>query len=193
MSGFRYKTEVYQCTVPVEEYLESCLDVPRFLGYCRQCENYGKIWSCPDFDFDPEAYFRQYDTITILGHKIILDEELTSKTVTKEEQKQLLDDLLEGPKKRLDRELLEMESRHPGSRALSGGSCLYCNPGSCARLTGDPCRFPEKMRYSIEALGGNVGLTVTKYLHQELEWMEDRHLPHHFILVGGLLYNQPHS
>ena len=43
------------------------------------------------------------------------------------------------------------------------------------------------MRYSIEALGGNVGLTVTRYLGQKLEWIEEGRLPRYFMLVAGLL------
>ena len=43
------------------------------------------------------------------------------------------------------------------------------------------------MRYSVEALGGNVGLTVQKLLGIQLEWMEEGKLPSYFVLVGGLL------
>ena len=50
-----------------------------------------------------------------------------------------------------------------------------------------PCRYPETMRYSIESLGGNVGLTIEKLMGLKLEWMEEGRLPHHFILVCGLL------
>ena len=187
MTKYRIRSERYDCIVPMKEYLESCVDVPQFLGYCKQCSNYNRIWSCPSHDFDPETYFAAYSQIMIVGHKIILPEELTRKVLTKEEQEPLLKDLLTEPKLTLDKEMLSLEKQHPGSRALSGGSCLYCSPGTCARISGEPCRFPEKMRYSIEALGGNVGLTVTRYLHQELEWIEENHLPHHFILVAGLL------
>ena len=44
------------------------------------------------------------------------------------------------------------------------------------------------MRYSIESLGGNVGLTISKLLKLELEWIEEGKLPNYFILVSGLLY-----
>ena len=54
-------------------------------------------------------------------------------------------------------------------------------------LSGKPCRFQDKMRYSIESLGGNVGKTVTKYLKQELQWVEEGKLPEYFMLIYGLL------
>ena len=43
------------------------------------------------------------------------------------------------------------------------------------------------MRYSIESLGGNVGLTVSKLMGIELEWVTEGKVPSYFVLVGGLL------
>lgn len=42
------------------------------------------------------------------------------------------------------------------------------------------------MRYSIESIGGNVGLTVSKLMGIELEWVQEGKLPSYFVLVGGL-------
>ena len=64
---------------------------------------------------------------------------------------------------------------------------MLCGRDGCTRQKGLPCVRPESMRYSIESLGGNVGLTITRYLHQELLWMEEGKLPDYFILVAGLL------
>ena len=82
--------------------------------------------------------------------------------------------------------LMEEEKKHPGSISLSAGSCQLCKNG-CAKPLGQPCRFPDQMRYSIESLGGNVGLTIEKLMGIQLEWMEEGKLPHHFVLVCGLL------
>lgn len=71
--------------------------------------------------------------------------------------------------------------------SLSSGACLHCKNAECTRLSGKPCRFQDKMRYSIESLGGNVGKTVTKYLKQELQWVEEGKLPEYFMLIYGLL------
>ncbi len=177
----------YTATVSMEEYLEDCVDVDQFLGYCKNCSNYSKVWSCPEFDFDPVDYWKAYDSLYILGRKLILPEELRLRIYSDDEREKVLTDLLKEPKMQLDRDLLAMEQRTPGSRALSGGSCLYCQPGDCARIHALPCRFPDKMRYSIEALGGNVGRTLSRYLHLKLLWMEKGRLPAYFIIVGGLL------
>lgn len=88
-------------------------------------------------------------------------------------------------KKRLSLELFKEEEKYPGSISLSAGSCTKCTV--CSRETGEPCLYPDKMRYSIESLGGNVGLTIEKLMGLRLEWMEEGRLPHHFVLVCGLL------
>ncbi len=33
----KYTTRCYDAVVPVEKYIEECVDVPEFLEYCRQC------------------------------------------------------------------------------------------------------------------------------------------------------------
>ena len=87
----------------------------------------------------------------------------------------------------MSRELFELEKEFPGSVSLSAGSCGMCRGGGCTRPEGKPCRFPEKMRFSIESLGGNVGLTVSRLMGIELEWMEEGKMPSYFVLVGGLM------
>lgn len=187
MENMEFHIEKYECDVPVEEYLEDCVDVPQFLEYCKQCHNYDRTWSCPSFDFDPVDYLKEYRTLRVIGWKINIPEEYRLRVYSNKEQNLMMENLLAGPKKDLDRDMLALERENPGSRALSGGSCLYCRPSDCAKVEGKPCRFPEKMRYSIEALGGNVGLTVTRYLGQKLEWIEKGRLPRYFMLVAGLL------
>ena len=80
-----------------------------------------------------------------------------------------------------------LEERYPGSVSLSAGCCSLCRPEGCGRASGLACRYPQKMRYSIESLGGNVGLTVSKLMGIELEWVTEGRLPSYFVLVGGLL------
>ena len=96
-----YRTERYETVVPVEEYMEQCVDVPTFLEYCRQCPSYQKLWSCPPFDFDPEAYWRRYGRFRIIGIKIFLPEELTYKSFTNAERTGILNETLWEEKKKI--------------------------------------------------------------------------------------------
>ncbi len=197
-----FHTERFEAEVPVKEYLETCVDVPTFAEYCRACPNYNKTWSCPEFDFDPLDYWKRYQTLHLIGEKIYLPEYLTSGSYSPQDTARMTARIMGIYKNDLAEELLQMEKGKPGSVSLSGGYCSQCaqeqrgdeseeqmiDSSFCTRTKGRPCRHPNRMRYSIEALGGNVGLTVTKYLHQKLLWMEEGKLPEYYMLVLGLLY-----
>lgn len=182
-----YTTQRYTSSISVSEYLEKYVDIPTFLECCKACSSYNKTWSCPSYDFDVENYWRKYKTFDLTAIKIIFPKEMTEKTYTKEELNQIYEDTLFREKKLLSEELYVAESNTPNSISLSAGSCSLCKKG-CTRLEGKPCRFPDKMRHSIESLGGNVGLTINKLMGLELEWVEENKLPSHFILVCGLLH-----
>lgn len=70
-------------------------------------------------------------------------------------------------------ELLSLEKECPGSVCLSAG-----NAGVSQK---------ERMRYSIESLGGNVDKLCRELLGVSLEWGKDGMLPDQITLVAGLL------
>ena len=70
-------------------------------------------------------------------------------------------------------ELLMMEKQLPQSVCLSAG-----NAGIVEK---------ERMRYSIESLGGNVDKLCKDLLGISLEWGKGGALPEHITLVAGLL------
>lgn len=183
---FMYTIEKYEASIAVSEYVENYVDVPTFLEACKACPNYDKVWSCPAYDFDVIAYWKRYQTLRLRVSKIVFDEVARAKTYTQEELNTFLEEVRLTEKEKLSQQLLELEKEIPGSISLSAGSCHRCKNG-CSKQNGEPCRFPEKMRYSIESLGGNVGLTIEKLMGIKLEWMEEGRLPHHFVLVCGLL------
>ena len=90
-------------------------------------------------------------------------------------------------KAQMSKELFQLEEEIPESVSLSAGNCIACGEDNCSRPLDEPCRFPEKMRYSIESIGGNVGKTAHDLLGCDIEWMEEGKVPSHFVLVGGLL------
>ncbi len=187
MGLYNCRTLYLEKDVLLEDYLEDCVDVPRFLSYCRKCSNFGRIWSCPEFDFDPMEVWRKYQQLKIIALKIIVPEEMREKEFDQEGKSRVITTLLDDYKKEFDEYILEEEKKTPRSMGLSGGSCLICSPAPCSRQEGKPCRHPDKMRHSIESLGGDVSLTVSRYLGEKLEWIRDGHLPSHFMLVGGIL------
>lgn len=181
-----YTTLTYEKSISVSEYLENYTDISGFLEACKKCGNYGRIWACPPYGFDVEQYWKKYEILQLLAVKIVFDPSYTKKTYTPDELQSLIDPILHREKQKISDILFQREQEYPGSVSLSAGSCSRC-PNGCLRTEGKLCRYPDAMRYSIESLGGNVGLTISKLMGQHLEWMEEGKLPHHFVLVGGLL------
>lgn len=173
-----YTVERREKTIKVDDYLKNYVNVEEFLGYCKNCKNYEKVWSCPSYDFNPEDYWKEYDELLVVARKIIFDEDVDIPSSY---------EIMLEVKQDMSRELYEMEKEYPGSVSLSAGSCNLCEKDGCTRLEGEPCRHPDLMRYSIESIGGDVGRTVSKLMGYELEWIEEGKVPSYYVLVGGLL------
>jgi len=183
MSGC--SVESFRKEVSVREFMETCVDVPRFLRCCQACPTYGKTWSCPPYDFSSEDIWKSYKSLLLIGKKVIVPQDLREKTFQKAEVAMVCNKLLAPFKHALLMELLALEAEHPGSMALSAGKCEICVV--CTRLQNLPCRNPHLCRYSIEALGGDVVQAVEKYFGEKLIWEKEGHLPQHLFLIGGLL------
>lgn len=177
MSELYYTVKELEAEVPLGEYLQTCVDVPKFLVFCRACPNYGGAWSCPPFDFDPMELWRRYGRMKLYARMLIPAEP--------GQEAQAAVRALQAEKDGYLERLLQMEAAAPGSLALAAGSCTLCNP--CARKEGRPCQRPERMRYSIEALGGDVGRTASQYLGRDLQWIRAGVVPDYLMLVGALL------
>lgn len=181
-----YTTERYEAKVAVDHYIKEYVDVEGFLEACRKCPNYSNVWSCPPYDFDVIKYWEQFNVLELTAIKIIFDANYAGKQFSPEELEKITRSSIWEVKQQLTQELYEREKVAPGSVSLSAGSCSLCK--SCTRSEGKLCRHPEDMRFSIESLGGNVGLTTEKIMGIELEWVQEGRLPNHFVLVCGLLY-----
>ena len=181
-----YTKSRHEAKIDVKEYLENYVDVDTFLKACKACPNFDQTWACPPYTFDVIHYWKQYESLQLLAVKMTFSDDMLNRTYTQKEIDQILEEVIWKEKGLLSRELMELEKKYPGSVSLSAGSCQLCKNG-CTKPQGQPCRFPEQMRYSIESLGGNVGLTIEKLMGLKLEWIQEGKLPHHFVLVCGLL------
>ncbi len=188
LQNIPYHIEQYEATVSVEDYVRDCVDVAYFQGLCKSCPRFQNTWSCPTFDFDALEYWNRYSVLRIIGRKVVLPPEITQKSWSVREIEAMRDQTLWREKRRLTEDLFELEREVPGSVHVSAGYCLLCGDGCCERSKGLPCRNPDRLRYSIESLGGNVTKTAA-YIGQELDWTAPDKMPHHFLLVCGLLYN----
>lgn len=180
---FRYKN--MSTDVSIEEYIDACVDVPRIIKGCQGCTNYGKLWSCPPFAFDPVMIWRSYSRLKLYARKVMLPDELTQRTYGESELSEEYFRIWKVERRNFFNELLTLERAERDSRALVAGCCDICN--ECARLSGSACIMPEKLRYSIEALGGDVERTLNLYFDEKTLWAKDGHMSEYILLVGALM------
>lgn len=173
-----YTVQYAQAAVSVEEYLAHCVDVPKFLACCKECANYGARWGCPPFDFEVRELWEKYKTLRLYVRFLIPGGCATEDLMA----------ALWVEKESFLTELLALERAHPGSLFLSCGGCTICE--ACTRGDGQPCRHPELVRPSLEALGGDVGKTAERYFGKPLLWIKDGAAPDYLMLVGGLLLRE---
>lgn len=181
----RYTVEPVSTEISVSQFLETYVDPPRFLSSCKECGNYGTVWSCPPYAFQPEELWRRYETLRLYGRRLIFTPAAREKRYSAQELGQVLEETLYRERDNMSEELLRLERSTPNSLAILAGSCRICK--TCTRRSGEPCRHPERVRCSIESLGGDVGRIMDELLHMPLQWIQDGMLPEYLTLMGGLL------
>lgn len=182
-----YTTEMKEADIASADYVEKYVRADEFIKYCRACPNFGRIWSCPEYDFDTRDYFRKHRMLKVIGMKIIYSPEDREKTYTRDEMMEVIAGSMRVERKAFDRYLRKLEEE-TGGTALNAGSCILC-PEGCTRPEGKPCRFPDKRRYSLESLGADITATIGDLLGIELKWDREGKLPEYYTLVAGLLYD----
>lgn len=144
--AFQYHVREMTAETSAEEFVTRFVRVERFLPFCQQCGSYDTRWTCPPFDFDPMTIWQSYTGLRLYARILQADV-----------PEQPLDEAVAALKqeKRLYRqELQRWERETPGSQMLLAGTCDQCE--TCEKVQGHPCGRPELLRYSIEALGGDV-------------------------------------
>ena len=184
-----YKVEKFTREISVKDYIAGGFVRPdEFIEYCKQCSDYGRVWSCPPYDFKPLDYWKQFDSLVCYALKFEYDE-----GTDKEKRRAIMFDL----KNQMLEELLSMEKEFPGSKALSAGNCMECwncidqnsreEVTYCSRIKGEPCRKCDRMRYSIESIGGDTMKTMKELFGVEILWAHGDELVPYNVLLGGLL------
>lgn len=84
--------------------------------------------------------------------------------------------------------LLRLEKEFEGRAFTFAGTCFYCPEDTCSRIDNKPCRHPELVRPSLEAVGFDVSATA-RLAGVEIMWGCDNHLPSYLTLVTALFHN----
>lgn len=168
----------------LSSFLSKYQDVEHFLKYCKACHNYNALWSCPPMMFNPTNFLNKYSDIYIVGAQIFYADELRTKYQTKDEIINFTRITLRRAKNIIANNLLELEKIMPDSLSFSSGGCGWCC--KCTRPNNLPCRKPEKMRYSLDSFGINLGNVSEDFLNIKLLWGLDK-LPQYHTLIHAVV------
>ena len=172
--------------VDVDEYYKNYVDFERISKLCiEEQEMLEYNWSYPPFDFDPDEIWHSYNKLKIIAFKIDFSDEELNHTFSDEELQYVLK-RFERMKIKLMNEIYILENED--SLGLFLGKCNLCM--KCTRDFNLACKMPFKMRYSIEALGGDVDKTVEDLFECKVLYAQNGKLPEYLMFVGGLLYDK---
>ncbi|MFV0506021.1 MAG: DUF2284 domain-containing protein [Bacteroidales bacterium] len=178
---YKCNTESYLSTLPTKTYISEFRDAERVGGYCKACDNYGKTWACPPFNFDVNKLLHRYSDALIIATKVRPQEN----NIPFSESGHLLLSV----RRQIQKTLLKMENLYGGRSFAYTGTCIYCSDKTCTRPQNLACRHPELVRPSLEACGFDISLTTINLFNIELRWGKNGFLPEYLMLVCGFFYN----
>ena len=169
-------------TIETRAIIDRYREVEACAEACRACRNYGRIWACPPFDFDPFDRIGHFGFATVFARKVILPDRLPLADLA---------DHIRDIKHECERRLLELERLNSGYACILAGHCDKCDPLPCSRTEGRPCRHPDSARPSLEAFGFNLGKLIHDLFGLDFAWGTDGFAPPYIILVTALFHDSP--
>ena len=179
-----YSVEYRKNSILLSDFQQKYQDREKYMAYCRECPRYNTVWSCPPLYLDVDAYLGRFAWGNILCAKIILSSHVIAEADMPEKIKTMGWEILLSVKLDMDEKLRQLEKHIPGSVSLSSGGCNLCKV--CSRKDGQPCRQPDKMRYSLDAFGFNLTAITKDMFDIDILWCKER-LPDYFALIHGIL------
>ncbi|MBQ2832080.1 DUF2284 domain-containing protein [Methanobrevibacter sp.] len=172
--------------VDVEDFYKNYVDFERISKLCiEEQELLGYNWNYPPFEFDVDDVWNSYNKLKIIAFKIDFSEEELAHTFEDNELEFVLK-RFERMKVKLMNDIYALENEN--ALGLFLGKCNLCM--RCTREFNMPCKMPFKMRYPIEALGGDVDKAIEDLFGYKIKYAKDGKLPEYLIFVGGLLYDK---
>lgn len=180
-----FTTKIYIKQQNMQEFISNYQDIDKFLGYCKQCNNYNHKWSCPPLSFNPKTYLNKYKSIYLVAVQLNYTEDTINSLTTKEEISSFTRKTLRKTKNELATALLNLEN--DSTISLSSGGCSYCC--KCSRDDNKSCKHPDKMRHSLDSFGIDLGKVTEDVFNIKLLWGLDK-LPKYHVLIHALITNE---
>ncbi len=175
--------DVYTRSIEMKDLYKDNYNPERFLSYCKKCRNFNRLHSCPPFDEDIGSYLDDYPYITLIAVQLFYTEDEIEKYSGEDACMEYTKETLTPVSNQLREILLKLENIYPNTLSLSSGGCNICP--DCNRIEGKPCRYPDKMRISPEALGFDMMGILKEYFNIDLQWSKGS-LPKYYTLIVGL-------
>jgi predicted metal-binding protein len=177
----KIKIEVYSEFIPKAEIKtnRTC-----FLELCKKCRNYGKKYACPPASPDFNLLCNKEGL-----YGVMLKCNLNQIKNTGEYNKiRIANSIM---KSRIDKFMRRLEEKSGNKlKFLSSGSCRLCK--KCNLEKNLPCKYPTKMRFSLEATGIHVEDLTKKLFNLPLLWYDSKKhkAPKYTCVVAGMMCNK---
>jgi predicted metal-binding protein len=171
--------------IALDDFVARYRSAEKFMALCRQCPNYNRNWACPPFDRSAEDFLKPGDVVYLLGLKVV---HRAPSPPLDSYQKALayVQKIFKTVKNITETTLGEIEADYPAAAAVSAGGCVFCP--KCARIDDEPCRYPDKPRRSLEALGFDITKIAEEMLKIKLLWIKDK-LPEYNTFINAIFYS----
>ena len=148
-------------------------DKKLFDGMCKSgCKNYNKKYSCPPFAPSFEKLAEGYDGLFVILFTCNLSQIETSEYNKIRVANSVL-------KSRMEKLLRKM-----GRKRLGTGACRLCK--ICNYVLGKQCKYPDKLLYSLEAVGIDCNWLSTSLFSKPLLWYKNKKAPEYGAVVAAL-------
>ena len=151
--GYNIKVKTAICKNSI---LKNYMDFDYFTGLCKNgCSNYNSNHTCPPNSPKFIDYTKDYEYSLI----VLMYTEMNKYDSIENVHKLL--------RKVLSELLIPLEKEFNGL-LTEGGRCLYCK--ECTYIKNLPCRYPTKMRFSMESMGIDLNRVSKDILNHTIRW-----------------------
>ena len=146
-------------------------------SYCKNpkyiCPYYGHSWACPPVAPYLEKEIMSYKKYYLIYIKFDLNKK-EEKGISNQFDYNYMREIMEVE---MEKFLQEYQGKLKELRVLWDGHCRICEKENkeCSIELDIPCRYPDEIRYSMEAVGINVTQTV-KNIDLDIEWPPITHV-----------------
>ncbi len=155
------------------------IDKEKLAYLCKiGCKNYNNKYSCPPLAPSFEIYTKEAKDFLVIMFLMKLSE--INPNYREYHKIRMANSIL---KSRIEKTVRELE-KITGINYLGTGACRLCRP--CMFKLKKPCKWPEKKRSSLEALGVDCNVLVEKVFNIPLKWYTNKKAPEYTLVITAL-------